>query len=193
MMPKWSAIAAMALAITVVHNSCAFTPPRLASSTRRAEAVIISKEVKTNTRSAISSRRIRTVVNAATKDDAATAAASDSPMDVNQKKDLGRWAGVQRSLVRGAASYAAVTLGATAVAGLSAEVQQRSGGAVALPMAMQSARASVFKPFSKRSVEEKLGNLPAFMITNKNGSPYLTPTEEQGHQVTFTTTAASRL
>lgn len=192
MTPKWSAITVTALALTVVHDAYAFTSPSLASSTRRADAVIISKEVK-NTCSAVSSRRIRTVVNAATKDDAATAAAPDSTMDVDQKKDLGRWAGVRRSLARGAASYAAVTLGATAVAGLSAEVQQRSGGTVALPMAMQSARASVFKPFSKRSVGEKLGNLPAFMITNKNGSPYLTPTEEQGHQVTFTCTGASRL
>lgn len=184
-MRKWSVTAVVALAITVVHETCAFTPPRVDSSTRWAEAVIISKEVKTNTCSAVSSRRIRTVVNAATQDDAAIAAASDSPMEVNQKKDLRRWAGVQRSIARGAASYAAVTLGTAAVAGLSAEVQQRSGGAVALPMAMQSARASVFKPFSKRSVEEKLGNLPAFMITNKNGSPYLTPTGEQGHQVTL--------
>ncbi|CAN0557820.1 unnamed protein product, partial [Ectocarpus sp. 8 AP-2014] len=40
-----------------------------------------------------------------------------------------------------------------------------------------SAEASVLRPFEKRTVEEKLANLPAFMVTNKKGSPYLSPTE----------------
>lgn len=104
-------------------------------------------------------------------------------MEEEGQKRLSRRVGFRRCLVRGAASLATFTFGATAVSGLSADLQHRLGGAVSIPAAMQSAQASVFKPFGKRSVEEKLGNLPAFMVTNSKGSPYLTPTLEEGHQV----------
>lgn len=94
-----------------------------------------------------------------------------------------RWAGLRRSLAIGSASLATFTLGATALSGLSAEVQHRVGGAVSMPAAMLSAKASVWKPFNKRTVGEKLGNLPAFMVTNYKGSPYLTPSGDEGTQV----------
>ena len=77
---------------------------------------------------------------------------------------------------------ATFTLGTTALSGLSADVQHRlnsgdgAAAQVSMPGAMKSAEASVFKPFSKRTVEEKLATLPAFMVTNSKGSPYLSPT-----------------
>lgn len=109
--------------------------------------------------------------------------------ELNENRDTGRknrqlrWAGVRRSLARGAASLATITFGATAISGVSAEVKHRTEGAVSMPLAMPSAQASIFKPFARRTVEEKLGNIPAFMITNGKGSPYLTPTPKEGHQV----------
>lgn len=96
-----------------------------------------------------------------------------------------RWAALTRSLRRGAASLAALMLGTTTLSGISTEVQKKVGYRLPGPVAM--ARASVFKPFSKRTVEEKLGNLPAFMVTNYKGSPYLAPAEEQGVQVSAKT------
>lgn len=94
-----------------------------------------------------------------------------------------RWAGLRRSLAIGSASLATFTLGATALSGLSASLQHRMGDTVSMPAAMLSARASVWKPFEKRTVGEKLGNLPAFMVTNYKGSPYLTPSGDEGAQV----------
>lgn len=93
----------------------------------------------------------------------------------------GRWAALKRSFTRGAVSLAALTFGATAMSGMSAELKNRMG--ISIPGAVVSARASVFRPFTRRTVEEKLGNLPAFMVTNFKGSPYLAPSEEDGVQV----------
>lgn len=94
-----------------------------------------------------------------------------------------RWAALRRSVIRGMASLAALTLGTTMLSGMSAEAQNRMGKS--MPGALSTARASVFKPFSRRTVEEKLGNLPAFMVTNFKGSPYLVASEERGVQVCF--------
>ena len=102
-----------------------------------------------------------------------------------------RWAagGARRALLRGAASFATFSVGATALSGMSADLQHRlnagrDGATVmSVPGAVKSAEASVFKPFEKRTVEEKLANLPAFMVTNANGSPYLSPTEPNEPQV----------
>lgn len=93
-----------------------------------------------------------------------------------------RWPKVlRRSLARGAGSLAAFTFGATTLSGVSAEVQHRLG--TPIPGAVASARASIFKPISKRTVDEKLASVPAFMVTNYRGSPYLTPSTKQGEQV----------
>ncbi|CAN0409322.1 unnamed protein product [Pylaiella littoralis] len=103
-----------------------------------------------------------------------------------------RWAaGARRSLARGAASLATFTVGATALSGLSADLQHRlnsgddssAATVVSIPTAMKSAQASVLKSFEKRTVEEKLGNLPAFMVTNRQGSPYLSPTRPNEPQL----------
>lgn len=92
-----------------------------------------------------------------------------------------RWGGLRRTLARGAASLAALTFGATALSGTSAELQHRMGKTI--PGATATARASIFKPFNKRSLEEKLATVPAFMVTNINGSPYLTPSFVPGEQL----------
>ncbi|CAN0276727.1 unnamed protein product, partial [Laminaria digitata] len=176
----------------------AFAPPRCASSWRTAAAAAgtahtSSRKEQQHTCSAIDSRCLRRATTLA-----ATAAQSDEPaadaasaaalpsaeqLELEEGQRQSRRAGVRRCLARGAASLATFTFGATAVSGLSAELQHKLGGAVSVPAAMQSAQASVFKPFGKRSVEEKLGNLPAFMVTNSKGSPYLTPNVEGGHQM----------
>ncbi|CAM9820512.1 unnamed protein product, partial [Discosporangium mesarthrocarpum] len=80
-----------------------------------------------------------------------------------------RWQRLQRSLLHGAISMAAFTFGATAVF---SGVHSRLG--VDVPGATAPAEASIFKPFNKRTVQEKLANLPAFMVVNRGGSPYLT-------------------
>ena len=184
MRPKWAVLTAVALSITGTLNVWGFTPPRCASSARRADAAVtISRKGKTNTCLATSCRRSRQIAAAARENDASDAVATRTTCNKEEGRCIGRWARVRRSVALGAASFTAVLLGTTTVAGLLAEVEEKLGGTVALPMAMKSAHASVLKPFSKRSVEEKLGNLPAFMVTNNKGSPYLTPTQEEGHQV----------
>lgn len=184
MAPKLGFLIAVVFAVAATHDVRAFMPPGRAAPSWRATTA-----GRRHTCSAADSRDIRpaTAVHASTTGDnadaLATAAAGSSNAEGQEESGVRRWAGIRRSLARGAVSFTAVTLGATALSGLSAEIQQRLGGAVAMPMAMGSAEASVVKPFSKRSVEEKLGNLPAFMVTNAKGSPYLTPTGREGHQV----------
>lgn len=198
MRPTGGVIVAATLAFGAVHGTQAFAPPRCASSWRTAAAAAgtahtSSRKEQQHTCSAIDSRCLRRAMTlaatAAQSDepaaDAASAAALSSAeqLELEEGQRQSRRAGVRRCLARGAASLATFTFGATAVSGLSAELQHKLGGAVSVPAAMQSAQASVFKPFGKRSVEEKLGNLPAFMVTNAKGSPYLTPNVEGGHQV----------
>lgn len=194
MRPTRGVIVAATLAFGAVHGPQAFAPPRCASSWRTASAAAGTAHTNSgkeqHTCSAIDSRCLRRAVALA-----ATAAESEEPhasssaspsadqLEMEEGQRQSRRAGVRRCLARGAASLATFTFGATAVSGLSADLQHRLGGAVSIPAAMQSAQASVFKPFGKRSVEEKLGNLPAFMVTNAKGSPYLTPNVEGGHQV----------
>ncbi|CAM9859530.1 unnamed protein product [Scytosiphon promiscuus] len=121
--------------------------------------------------------------------DSAAFVAEEGGRPEQQQELKRRWARARRSLARGAASLATFSVGATALSGLSAGVQHRvnsgNGGApvVSMPAAMKSAQASVFKSFEKRTVEEKLANLPAFMVTNDKGSPYLSPSEDGAPQL----------
>ena len=177
MRPTGGVIAAATLAFAAVYGTQAFVPPRCASSWRTASAASgtahTSSRKEQHTSSAIDSRCLpRAVALAATAAESEEPTASDAASSSAVKLEMEEGqiqsprAGVRRCLARGAASLATFTFGATVVSGLSADWQHRLGGAVSVPAAMQSAQASVFKPFEKRSVEEKLGNLPAFMVTN---------------------------
>ena len=194
MRPTGGVIVAATLVFGAVHGSQAFAPPRCASSWRTASAAAgtahTTSRKEQHTCSAIDSRCLRragaldaTAADSEETPASAVASSLEEQLEVEKRQRQSRRAGIRRCLTRGAASLATFTFGATAVSGLSADLQHRLGGAVSIPAAMQSAQASVFKPFGKRSVEEKLGNIPAFMVTNSKGSPYLTPNMEGGHQV----------
>lgn len=208
MRPAGGVIAAVATAVVATKGAHAFVPPACASSWRTGLAASQHQQhPQDNTCSAIDNRRFRrasaTIMALPASDAAQAAGEAAGPEDAElsssgvgeggqRPQQKRRWAaGARRSLVRGAASLATFTLGATALSGLSADVQHRlntAGGesaatVVSMPGAMKSAEASVFKPFEKRTVEEKLANLPAFMVTNAKGSPYLSPTEANEPQV----------
>lgn len=201
MRPTGGVIAAVATAVVATQGARAFVSHTCASSWRTRPAC--QHQQQKSTCSAIDNRRFRragpiTALPASAMVQAAGEAADPgdaelSPSSIGEggqrpQKER-RWAaGARRALVRGAASLATFTLGATALSGMSADVQHRlnrGDGAtvVSMPGAMKSAEASVFKPFEKRTVEEKLANLPAFMVTNAKGSPYLSPTEANEPQV----------
>ncbi|CAN0070850.1 unnamed protein product [Ectocarpus sp. 6 AP-2014] len=190
MRPTGRALAAVATAVVAAKGAQAFVAPSGAScpSSLRAGATSRQQQQQPYTCSATNNRRSRRAPPpplAAAAAAAARGAGEDDhcpPADA-AREGKGRWAGARRSLARGAASLATFTVGATALSGLSADVQHRlnsrDGAAVvvSIPAAMELAEASVLRPFEKRTVEEKLANLPAFMVTNKKGSPYLSPTE----------------
>lgn len=223
MRPTGGVIAAVATAVVATKSAHAFVlPARASSSWRTGAASQRQQQQRKDTCSAIDNRRFRRASAAATTalpasapaQEAAEAgdeaAAAGGPEDAElscsgvgneeeeeeeRPRQKRRWAaGARRSLLRGAASLATFTVGATALSGLSADLQHRlnaggGGGAtvVSMPGAMRSAEASVFKPFEKRTVEEKLANLPAFMVTNAKGSPYLSPTGANEPQVCMCT------
>lgn len=195
MRPTGRALAAVATAVVATKGAQAFVVPSGAScsSSLRAGAASQQQQQQPYTCSATNNRRSRRAPPPLAAAAAAARGAEEDddhcpPADV-AREGKGRWAGARRSLARGATSLAAFTVGATALSGLSADVQHRvnsrDGAAVvvSMPAATESAEASVFKPFEKRTVEEKLANLPAFMVTNKKGSPYLSPTEPGEPQV----------
>ena len=206
MRPTGGVIAAVATAVVATKSAHAFAPPTRASQWRTGAAS--QHQQRQETCSAIDNRRFRRASAATTalpaSAPAQSAAEAADPKDAElscsrvaeeeeeeeRPRQKRRWAaGARRSLLRGAASLATFTVGATALSGLSADLQHRlnAGGdgatVVSMPGAMKSAEASVFKPFEKRTVEEKLANLPAFMVTNAKGSPYLSPTEANEPQV----------
>lgn len=206
MRPTGGVIAAVATAVVATNCAHAFVPPARASSWRTGAAS--QHQPPQDTCSAIDNRRFRRATAATTMAlpvsaaPAQVEAAAEDPEDAElscsgigeqeeeRPQQKRRWAaGVRRSLLRGAASLATFSVGATALSGMSADLQHRlnAGGdgatVVSMPGAMKSAEASVFKPFEKRTVEEKLANLPAFMVTNARGSPYLSPTEAHEPQV----------
>lgn len=194
MRPTRGALVTVAVAVAVAHGAHAFVQPSCALAWRTTSAAAATAHTtqsrnRPHTCSVVDNRRLRPATMRVSNSEDADISASAVDALVMEEERTGegqpglRWAGVRRSLARGAASVAAFTFGATALSGLSAEVQHRVGGGVSMPAAMESAQASIFRPFAKRTVEEKLSNIPAFMITNVKGSPYLTPTTEDGHQV----------
>ena len=79
-------------------------------------------------------------------------------------------------------------VGAAAVAGFGApqtvdmmkavkEGQQDMGAAVQTMLRPPSAEAFSLKPFSRRTLKEKLASVPCFLVCNQQGSPYLVPLE----------------
>lgn len=199
LIPIVLAVAAAYRAGAFVPQGCS-TPWRTATSTHAGATAQImdSRQQQQQAPSTCSSLAINSRPNrpmttttmyasSTNREDGGELSAGGSSEEVERKKEAQhqrvRWLGIRRSLARGAASLATFTVGATALSGLSAEVQHRTGGRVSMPAAMKSAEASIVKPFTKRTVEEKVANLPAFMVTNIKGSPFLAPTEEEGYQV----------
>lgn len=204
-------IAAFATAVVATKVAHGFVQPMRVSSLRTGAAS--QHQQHRDTCSAIDNRRFRrdsvattAALPASAGEDAGRERAELSCSGVEEQEEVverpkskRRWAaGARRSLARGAASLATFTFSATALSGLSADLQHRlnAGGdgatTVSMPGAMKSAEASVFKPFHKRTVQEKLANLPAFMVTNAKGSPYLSPTEANEPQVSDVRTLCSR-
>lgn len=196
MRPTGGFLAAIAAAVAAKSAQAFVAPARTSSPSCWQTGAASQHQQPRDTCSAADNRRFR---RAGSNTGASPLAASRAEVDdedlcsppaaAEEDPPKRRWAGARRSLARGAASLATFTVGATALSGLSAGVQHRlnsgDGAAVvvSMPAAMKSAEASVFKPFQKRTVEEKLANLPAFMVTNDKGSPYLSPSEDGAPQV----------
>ncbi len=199
MRPTRGVIVAVATAVAAARGTQAFVPPTASSSCQTGAGS--QRQQQQHTCSAVQRRRSSTTALPAAPagkagpeggENHSSITEGERPQQQQKRQQKRRWAaGARRSLVRGAASLATFTLGATALSGLSADVQHRlnsgdgaaAAAEVSLPGAMKSAQASVLKPFDKRTVEEKLANLPAFMVTNAKGSPYLSPTQPGEPQV----------
>jgi len=88
--------------------------------------------------------------------------------------------GLGKATFSGLLSILTFTLGpAIPVAIKEARSGAPAGQAIASAVKQQtSASASMLKKFTKRSLEEKLANVPVFVVTNAGGQPYLVPTAD---------------
>ncbi|CAM9124340.1 unnamed protein product [Phaeothamnion confervicola] len=87
---------------------------------------------------------------------------------------------VQANILKGLISFAAFTLGAPVIGGA---VRTHHGGDGAAVRAGVAEAGILTKRFDKRTLKEKLSNVPVFMVVSREGQPYLTPSPSDDSQM----------